>query len=277
MAVKIILASLFTITLISLIQYADATLDLQNKILVSDDENLIIKFAENTLRTTVFKTTTTPNLEFGLIQLIDQDILLDGVFDGVSVKVLGDSIAITSFDVPVIIYARNVGDNNYFISVYTIDGGFKKQTFTAILESKGSETVGQTEPEIQTPIQPTEEVVTEPLINVLTTHYPNVVEGEPFVFVVKTFDINKYDGNEWANFYGKLDGVTVHAEILGLTNQVLKTIDGVTENGVFEGQVIVPENTWPVGRYTLSLDVSYKGDTFHDDLKFFIQSIFVIN
>lgn len=253
-------------------------LNLENKILVSDDEDLIIEFGKNTVRYLLTETITTPNLEFGIIRLIDQDILLEGAFDDVSVKVLGDSIVITSFDVPVIIYARNIGDNNYSVNLYTVEnGGFKKQTFTAILETIGSETVVQTEPEIQTLIQPTEEVVTEPLINVLTTHYPNVVEGEPFVFVVKTFDINKYDGNEWANFYGKLDGVTVHAEILGLANQVLKTIDGVTENGVFKGQVIVPENTWPVGQYTLSLDVSYKGDTFHDDLKFFIQSIFVIN
>ena len=50
MAVKTILASLLLLTLISLIQYADATLDLQNKILVSDDENLIIEFGDNTVR-----------------------------------------------------------------------------------------------------------------------------------------------------------------------------------------------------------------------------------
>jgi len=245
-------------------------LNLENKILVSDDENLLIAFSPNTVRHLLTETITTPNLEFGIIRLVDQDILLEGAFDDVSVKILGNSIVITSFDVPVIIYARNVGDNNYSINLYTIDDGFKKQTFTATLES---ETAVQTE--LKTSIPVIEEVVTEPLINVLTSHYSNVDEGDPFKFVVKTFDINKYDGSDWGNFYGKLDGVSIHAEILGLANQVLKTVDGVTENGVFEGVVMVPENLWPPGWYTLSINASYKGDTFHDDLKFFVESTFV--
>jgi len=231
-------------------------LNLENKILVSDDESLIIEFGKNTVRSLLTETITTPNLEFGIIQLIDQDILLEGAFDDVSVRVLGDSIVITSFDVPVIIYARNVGDNNYSINLYTIDDGFKKQTFTATLKT----------------ISVIEKVVTEPLINVLTSHYPKVIKGGPFVFVVKTFDISKYDGDDWANFYGTLDGAIIHAEILGLSNQVLETVDGVTENGVFEGRVMVPENLWREGWYTLSINVSYKGDTFNDDLKFFIES-----
>ena len=253
-------------------------LNLENKILVSDDENLIIEFGDNTVKSLLTKTITTPNLEFGIIQLIDQDILLEGAFDDVSVTVLGKSIAIKSLDVPMIIYARNVGDNNYSINLYTIDDGFKKQTFTATLETISvikSETVVQTE--LKTSIPVIEEVVTEPLINVLTAHYQNVDAGDPFVFVVKTFDINKYDGSDWANWYGVLDDVTVHAEVLGLANQVLETIDGVTENGVFEGRVMVPDNLWPEGWYTLSINASYKGDTFHDDLKFFVQTKFVIS
>ena len=260
-----LLVSLFFIFSIMFVVPSYA-LNLENKILVSDDEDLIIEFGKNTVRHLLTETITTPNLEFGIIRLVDQDILLEGAFDDVSVKILGDSIVITSFDVPVIIYARNVGDNNYSINLYTIDDGFKKQTFTATLES---ETVVQTEPEI------VEEVVTESLINVLTSHYQKVVEGEPFVFVVKTFDINKYDGSDWGNFYGKLDGVTIHAEILGLANQVLKTVDGVTENGVFQSQIIIPENSWPQGWYTLSLNAFYKGDSFNENLKFFVQSFYV--
>ena len=241
-------------------------LNLENKILVSDDEDLIIGFADNTVRPLLTKTIITPNLDFGIIRLIDQDILLESS-DNVSVTVLGRSIAVIAYDVPVVIYARNMGDDNFSINLYTVENGkFIKHTFTATLES---EIVIPTKSEI------VEEVVTEPLINVLTSYYQKVVEGEPFVFVVKTFDINKYDGSDWGNFYGKLDGVTIHAEILGLANQVLKTVDGVTENGVFKGQVIVPENSWPQGWYTLSLNAFYKGDSFNENLKFFVQSFYV--
>ncbi len=266
---KMLLVSLFFVFSIMFVVPSYA-LNLENKILVSDDENLLIAFSPNTVRHLLTETITTPNLEFGLIRLIDQDILLDGIDDGVSVSVLGNSIVIKSLDVPVIIYARNVGDNNYSINLYTIDDGFKKQTFTATLETT---LVIEGETVVQTEI--VDEVVTEPLINVLTSHYRQVNDGDPFKFVVKVFDINKYDGDDWTKFYGTLDGVAIHAEILGLTNQVLKTVDGVTENGVFEGVVMVPENLWPPGWYTLSINASYKGDTFHDDLKFFVESTFV--
>ena len=266
---KMLLVSLFFVFSIMFVVPSYA-LNLENKILVSDDENLIIEFGANTVKFLLTKTITTPNLEFGMIQLIDQDILLDGVDDDVSVRILGKSIAIKSLDVPLIIYARNVGDNNYSVNLYTIDDGFKKQTFTATLETT---LVIEGETVVQTEI--VDEVVTEPLINVLTSHYRQVNDGEPFKFVVKTFDINQYDGNDWGVWGGTLDGVAIRAEILGLSNQVLKTVDGVTENGVFEGVVMVPENLWPPGWYTLSINASYKGDTFHDDLKFFVESTFV--
>jgi len=248
-------------------------LSLENKILVSDDEDLIIEFGANTVKYLITTTIITPHIEFGLIRLVDQDILLDEVFDDVSVSVLGNSIAIKSLDVPLIIYARNVGDNNYSVNLYTVENNkFIKQTFTATLETT---LVIEGETVVQIGSEVIEEVVTEPLINVLTSHYTNVDEGDPFKFVVKTFDITKYDGDEWANFYGKLDGVSIHAEILGPANQTFKTVDGVTEHGVFEGTVIIRENLWPKGWYTLSLDAFYKGDTFHDDLKFFVKSSFV--
>ena len=256
---KILLISLFFVFAIMFVIPSYA-LNLENKILVSDDENLIIQFGENTVRPLLTKTIITSNLEFGIINLIDQDILLEPS-DNISVTVLGRSIAVIAYDVPVIIYARNMGDDNFSINLYTVENGkFIKHTFTATLE---------------TTLIEIEEVVTEPLINVLTSHYRDVEEGDPFIFVVKTFDINKYDGDDWANFYGKLDGVSIHAEILGFANQVLETVDGITENGQFEGTVMLRENLWPEGWYTLSLTALYKGDTFHDDLKFFIQSKFI--
>ncbi len=256
---KMLLVLLFFVFAIMFVVPSYA-LNLENKILVSDDENLIIGFADNTVRPLLTKTIITPNFDFGIIRLVDQDIFLESS-DNISVTVLGRSIAVVAYDVPVVIYARNMGDDNFSINLYTVENGkFIKHTFTATLE---------------TTLIEIEEVVTEPLINVLTSHYQKVNDGDPFVFVVKVFDINKYDGNEWANWYGVLDDVTIHAEILGLANQVLKTIDGVTENGVFEGKVMVPENLWPEGWYTLSLNALYKGDSFNDDLKFFVQNKFV--
>jgi len=247
-------------------------LNLENKILISNDDDLIIEFGDNTVRSLLTKTVTTPNIEFGIITLIDQEILLES-FDNISVKVSGRSIIVTAYDVPMVIYARNIGDDNFSINLYTVENGkFIKEAFLATLETTSAiegESTAQSESKI------IEGVVTEPLINVLTAHLRNVDEGDQFRFVVKTFDINKYDGNDWSNFYGALDGVDIHAELLGSTNEILQTVDGVTENGIFEGRILVRENLWPEGWYTLSLNAFYKGDTFQDDLKFFIQSAFV--
>ncbi len=108
-------------------------LNLENKTLVSDDD-FIIQFGKNTVRPLLTKTLVIPNLEFGIIQLSDQEIVLEP-FDNISVKILGKSIAIISYDNPVIIYARNIGDDNFSINLYTVDNGkFIKHTFTATLE-----------------------------------------------------------------------------------------------------------------------------------------------
>ena len=109
-------------------------LDLENKTLVSKDDSFIIEFGENTVRPLLTKTLVIPNLEFGIIQLSDQEIVLEP-FDNVSVKILGKSIAIISYDNPVIIYAKNIGDDNFSINLYIVDNcKFSKHTFTATLE-----------------------------------------------------------------------------------------------------------------------------------------------
>ncbi len=251
---KMLLVSLFFVFSIMFVVPSYA-LNLENKVLVSDDENLIIEFGKNTVRSLLAETITTPNLEFGIIKLIDQDILLGVVFDDVSVRILGDSIAITSFDVPVIIYARNVGDDNYSVNLYTIDGGFKKQTFTATLE-----TISVIE---------IEEVVTEPLMNVLVRHSERVYSGDTFRFSVKIFDVNVYDGNDWAVWDGMLGEVNISAKILGLENQILGEFNGITSDGYFEDSMRVPENMWRAGWYTLLLTAEHQNDIQQKELKFY--------
>jgi len=232
-------------------------LNLENKILVSDDENLIIEFGKNTVRSLLTETITSPNLEFGIIRLVDQEIFLD-VSDNVSVSILGNSIAIKSLDVPVIIYARNVGDNNYSINLYTIDDGFKKQTFTATLETKTLAT-----------IKTVEEIVTEPLMNVLVRHSERVYSGDTFRFSVKIFDVNVYDGNDWAVWDGMLGEVNISAKILGLEDQTLGEFNGITSNGYFEDSMKVPQNIWREGWYTLLLTAEHQNDIQQKELKFY--------
>jgi len=124
--------------LIPIIPFSEAALDLSNKQLISDDGSIILEFGENTETASLLKSKITPNLEFGIIRVPDQEFFLDSS-DPVSVRIMGSSIVVKSFEPTVLLYAQNTG-SGYSISVYTLDGGFKKQTYTASLESITIET-----------------------------------------------------------------------------------------------------------------------------------------
>ena len=269
MAVKTILASLLLLTLISLIQYADATLDLQNKILVSDDENLIIEFGDNTVRSFLTQTTTTPNLEFGIIQLIDQDILLEGAFDDVSVTVLGKSIAIKSLDVPMIIYARNVGDNNYSINLYTIEnGGFKKQTFTAILESITAETIPIKEKiETSTIVEPEE----KPDLEVIAFQDHTTYWRENYDISLRVFDKKINPIPQFERSFGGVEGVDISVTMTHESGLEVRNFGGKTDStGYWKGSEFFIENISMPGKYLVTLVASYLGQTVSQDYIAFV-------
>ncbi len=266
---KIILASLLVLTLISLIQYADATLDLQNKILVSDDDNFIIEFSENTVRTTIFQTIITPNLEFGIIQLSDQDIILDGFFDAVSVTVTGKSIVIKSLDVPMIIYARNVGDNNYSINLYTIENdSFKKQTFTAILESIRVETTPTREKiETSTIVEPKE----KPDLEVMVFQDDTTYWGRTYDITLRAFDKKINPTPPFDRRLGAVEGVDISVTMTHETSLEVRNFGGKTDStGFWKGSEYFVENIRMPGKYFVHLVVSYQGQTVSQDYITFV-------
>jgi len=275
-AVKIILASLLVLTLISLIQYADATLDLQNKILVTDDDNFIIEFAENTVRTTIFKTTTTPNLEFGIIELIDQDILLDGFSDAVSVTVLGKSIVIKSLDVPMAIYARNVGDNNYSINLYTIENdGFKKQTFTAILESITAETIPTKEKiETSTIVEPEE----KPDLEVMVFQDRTTYWMQNYDITLRVFDKKINPTPQFDRRLGGVEGADISVTMTHEAGLEVRNFGGKTDStGYWKGSEYIAENISKPGKYLVNVVVSYLGQTVSQDYITFIIDAYPTN
>jgi len=247
----------------------DCTLDLQNKILVSDDDNFIIEFAENTVRTNVFQTIITPNLEFGIIQLIDQDILLDGFSDAVSVTVLGKSIAIKSLDVPMIIYARNVGDNNYSINLYTIEkGDFKKQTFTAILESITAETTPTKEKiETSTMVEPEE----KPDLEVMVFQDQTTYWMQNYDITLKVFDKKINPTPQFDRRLGGVEGADIFVTMTHESGLEVRNFGGKTDStGFWKGSEYMVENISRPGKYLVNVVVSYLGQTVSQDYVTFV-------
>jgi len=250
---------LLSIIFIPLIPFSDATLDLENKILLSDEGTFIIEFSENTVRQSFSEIKATPNLEFGIIQLFNQEILFDAV-DDVNVRILGKSIVIKSFDPTVVIYARNVGDNNYSINLYTIDGGFKKQTFTATLED-----VFPTLSESQT--QQTEEIedINENIVIAVSDPFTTEVR-RTYILTIRICDDTINPTACIQKQEGYLEGIKINLEILNPDGDVFKSISGETDNKgyfTFEHQVI--ENIDRLGEYTYTITANnqvYVGSTF---------------
>lgn len=251
---KKLLLPLFLIIFLTLIPFSYATLDLSNKQLISNDGSIILVFGENTEKTFFTNSKITPNLELGIIKLPEQKFLFDST-DLVSVRILGDSIAVKSFEPSVILYARNTGNNDYSIAIYTLDVGFKKQTFTASLESKtgGLETKLIEETEVK-------QEVAIAISNPIRTQVRDV-----YTLTIRVYDQTINPTADIQKQEGYLEGIKVNIEILDPNGNVFKTISGETDNKgyfIFEHQII--ENIDKLGEYTFTIKVNnqvYEGST----------------
>jgi hypothetical protein len=82
--------------------------------------------------------------------------------------------------------------------------------------------------------------------------------AKDFNFDVKIFDKSKYSGNDFQNFFGKIDGIRITAIIKNPEGKILDTQTGVTKYGIYNGKIYVPANLWSKGLYTI--DISASGD-----------------
>jgi len=242
---KRLLIPLFLVLLIPIIPFSDASLNLADMQLISNDDSIILEFGENTETTSFLKSRITPNLEFGIIRVSDQEFLLDSS-DPVSVRILGNSIVVKSFEPTVLLYARSIGSNNYSVSVYTFDGGFQKQTYTATLESITDAKIEQITEKEQFE---TKQDVVIAVSNPRTTQAAHVYTLTVRVYdpvINPTADIQKQEGY--------LEGINVKIEILDPEGNIFETVTGETDNkGYFTFEHKVIQNVDRFGEYTFTI------------------------
>lgn len=251
---KKLLLPLCLIIFIPIIPFSDATVDFSNKQLVSDNNAIVLHFGENTIQTSFSRIKTTPNLEFGIIDLVDQTILLDAS-DRISVRVLGNSIVIKSFDQNVFLYARNIGNSDFSINVLTLDRrAFFKQSFLATLESITKE--------IQT--EQSEEINQDVMITVGNPIRTEV--KDTYTLTIRVYDPKMNPNADIQRQAGYLEGVLVNVEMFDPLGNVFKTLSGETDSkGYFTFSHKIIENTDRLGKYTFTItanDQVYEGSTF---------------
>lgn len=107
-------------------------------------------------------------------------------------------------------------------------------------------------------------------IHFLLDQHERVYNKQDYKFFVKTFDKSIYAGNNFDNFQGKIDGVKVTAIITDPNGDVKADFSGMTENGIYEGSVNIPENLWQRGWYTVDLVIEYEGQSQFEQLTFYV-------
>lgn len=112
------------------------------------------------------------------------------------------------------------------------------------------------------------------ILHVLTSHYDKVNNDNGiFVFEVKTFDKNVYDGTEWNKFDGRIDDVLISAKMKDSDGNIKKEFSGYTKYGIFKGQQKINGSIlYPQGNYSLEIDVTFKNQKFSQTLYFVVFS-----
>jgi len=104
----------------------------------------------------------------------------------------------------------------------------------------------------------------------LLDQYDRVYNNAEYKLFVKTFDKSLYSGIDFQNFEGKISGAKISAIIID-PNGVIKTdFKGIVENGLFEGSVLVPENLWQRGWYTIDIVIEFENNFYQEKLSFYV-------
>lgn len=217
--------------------------------ILSHDGNLIIDFGKNVIKQTRSQIKTTPTLDFGIVRTLDHDYFLD-FSDNISINVYGNSFVIKSFaEPPLFIYARYAGGNDYVLNVYTIDNGFKKQTFTATLES-----IYVLEQKKSTESLEPKTIEELPEMKLLVKQTDRVYWQYSYFITVRVFDAELNQFNNFDQNWGYLPAIDILVEIFKPDNELLTSMSGKTGNtGYFEGQYYIVENLIHRGDYTVNV------------------------
>jgi len=104
----------------------------------------------------------------------------------------------------------------------------------------------------------------------LLDQYSQVYNNSEYKLFVKTFDKSIYSGTDFQNFQGKISGAKISAMIIDPNGEVKTSFEGIVENGLFEGGVIVPENLWQRGWYIVDIVIEFEDKFYPEQLSFYV-------
>ena len=228
----------FSVFVVSLPILAYAT-PFEGKILNSD--SVFIQFGKDILDSSGFKIATIEKVE---IKFNESSITVSNP----QIRFMADSFVIKSFEDNLVIYGFN-HESSFNLRTIIFAGEIIKFNDYSKLNSPEIKGFGRILPENETPLDN---------LHVLVQNPKTVFNTQNFTFDVKTFDKSQYFGNDFQNFFGKVNGVKIAAVIKDPEGNIKTTLNGVTEFGEYSGNIYIPENLWSKGWY--SVEISAKSD-----------------
>jgi len=104
----------------------------------------------------------------------------------------------------------------------------------------------------------------------LLDQYDQVYNNSEYKLFVKTFDKSLYSGTDFQNFQGKISGAKISAMIIDPNGEIKTGFEGIVENGLFEGGVIVPENLWQRGWYIVDIVIEFEDKFYPEQMSFYV-------
>jgi len=227
----------------------------------SAEITLDIKFGQDEIKSTSFRTVTIPQLENIYLSFYGDEIVLSEP----ELKVVGNHFRISSIPEGIIMYGhKNTDIENYDINLYfTTEQGFTKFSLHTTIQFPEDQ-VAET--------GPVQEKQYIPELKITSTHNFRTYWNDNFNFYVQTFDGRINTEPKSHEFEGRLDGVDITA-IISLGDETIATFKGITENGNWGGEHYVKYPTTP-GQYSVDILASYGNQTVTTTLTMFVIAYF---
>ena len=196
-----------------------------------------------------------PTIKSAFLDISDSAVELENL----RAKIMGGSFVMRSDDV--VIYARGLGDGQYRINTYILDGtGFNKISLDTVND-------------------PTDEKLTtvnnesqSPELIVLTQQAERTYWKENYDISVRVYDAGLNETPEFHESFGSVEGADVSVIVMNEeSEETLTELKGKTDSkGIWTGSHKIVENLTIGGKYLVDVTVSYMGTEKNDSLEMFV-------
>lgn len=198
-----------------------------------------------------------PTLNSGTLSLGEDIVdLTDSVL-----KKMGKSFVLRNDDV--LIYARNMGENEFTINLYFLDGaGLKAIKLVTDTKSISDKII---------PTTKEKETTDTPKLTVLVQQDSKNYWRENYDVSVKVFNKEINPNPEFHKSLGAIQSASVIVTLYNQDGKTITTLNGTTDSkGFWKGKYLIEDNLAQQGKYTVNVDVSYQSGQVNQQLEMFV-------